>query len=84
MYVSWYETSNTLPAVCFLLALLILLPINVYFTLAPAHWWPWLWGVVQIKPHPSLLFSLAIVELALVNFLVAYLLEVGTVHGHSL
>jgi hypothetical protein len=59
----------------FFLVLLLLVPLNMYFTLAPAHWWPWLWGVVQIKPHPSFLFSLTLVELAFVHFLIAHLLE---------
>lgn len=61
----------------FLLALMVLVPVNLYLTLAPPTWLPWLWGVVQIKPHPSYLFSVALVELAVANFLIGHLLEVS-------
>ena len=70
------------PTVWFLLALGILFPLNIYLTLAPAHWWTWLWEWLQMKPHPSLWFSVAIVELALFNFLISHLLEVYTVDFH--
>lgn len=62
--------------VWFLLVLMVLIPFNLYLALAPAKWWPWLWGVMQIRPHPSFLFSLALVELVMANFLIAHLLEV--------
>ena len=74
-----------LSIVWFLLALCLLLPVNVYLTMAPADWWPWLWGVLELRPHPSIVFSLTIVELALLNFFMSYLLEVRLhppVHDH--
>lgn len=59
----------------FMLTLAILIPANLYITLAPQNWVPEFWSFMQVKPSPSLMFRITIVELAVVHFLIAYLLE---------
>lgn len=59
----------------FMLCLVVLLPANIYLTLAPADWWPWLWRRIQLRPPPSLLFRVGLVELGLLYCVLTYFLE---------
>ena len=60
----------------FLLCLAVLFSTTLYLALAPPDWWPWLWDKFQLTPPPSFLFRVVIVELALLNWTLAYFLEV--------
>jgi len=59
----------------FMLCLAILFPVNLYLALAPANWWPWLWGFLQLTPPTSLSFRVTVVEIALIYCAIAHLLE---------
>ena len=65
----------------FVLTLLILFPLNLYIGLAPANWWSWFWGVMQLEPPTSLSFRITIIEIALIYCTIAYLLEVRVCKG---
>ncbi|KAL5492027.1 hypothetical protein EMCRGX_G017415 [Ephydatia muelleri] len=60
-----------------------LFPFNAYLTLAPASWkWTaWLWGQLQIIPHPYLMFRVGLVELAVLYFVTTYILESYVFHS---
>jgi len=60
----------------FIVSLATLIPICLYFTLAPATWWPWFWDQIEIVPHPSLPFRITLVEFAFLHFILAFILEV--------
>lgn len=59
----------------FVACLLVLVPANLYLTLAPAHWWPGFWQWMQLVPPPAFLFRLTLVELGLLYCALAYFLE---------
>ena len=64
----------------FVLCLVVLSPCNVFLILGPASWVPRLWSLLQMVPHPYLLFRVGVLELAILFMIITLTLEVCMYH----
>ncbi len=69
-------TSHPTHTDWFVLTLTILFLFNLYIILAPASWFPWLWGVLNVVPFSNWMFKLGLLELALLYIVFSYFIEV--------
>ncbi|KAL5492024.1 hypothetical protein EMCRGX_G017412 [Ephydatia muelleri] len=65
----------------FVLCLLVLSPCNVFLILAPSSWVPGLWSLLQLIPHPYLLFRVGVLELAILFMVITLTLESFVFHS---
>ncbi|XP_064384739.1 polyamine-transporting ATPase 13A3-like isoform X2 [Halichondria panicea] len=59
----------------FVLTLAVLFFFNLYIMLAPASWFPWLWGVLNVLPFSNWMFKIGLLELALLYIVLSYFIE---------